>query len=114
MITLKSARSVQGHDFPNFEMLDMKIASALNKIIQSSYFRERVSVVEPRARTQDRFLWGRQMAFMIYEYFRVTGEHDTVLDYADLFALTLQNDDVQESDTRWDEILLSMNKNSNR
>ena len=33
---LKSSRSVYGKDFPNFEMLDAKIASALNKIIQNS------------------------------------------------------------------------------
>ena len=60
--------------------------------------------------TQDRFLRGRQIAFRIYEYFRVTGAHDTVLDYADLLTLTLSNDDVQEFDTRWDEYLLSMSK----
>ena len=30
---LKTSRSVYGKDFPNFEMLDAKIASALNKII---------------------------------------------------------------------------------
>ena len=48
---------------------------------------------------------------MIYEYFRVTGAHDTVLDYADVFSITLCNDDVQEFDTRWDEILLSICKN---
>ena len=30
---MKSWRSVCGKDFPNFEMLDTKIASALNKII---------------------------------------------------------------------------------
>ena len=45
---------------------------------------------------------------MIWDYFRVTGAHDTILDYADLFTITLRNDDVHESDTRWDEILLSM------
>ena len=39
-----------------------------------------------------------------------TGAHDAVLDYADLFSITLRNDDVQEFDTRWDEILLSMTK----
>ena len=44
---------------------------------------------------------------LIYESFRVTGVHDTVLDYADLFTLSLQNDDVQEFDTKWDEILCS-------
>ena len=27
-----------------------------------------------------------------------------------LFSITLRNDDVQEFDTRWDEILLSMSK----
>ena len=29
---------------------------------------------------------------------------------SDLFTITLRNDDVQEYDTRWDEILLSMTK----
>ena len=47
---------------------------------------------------------------MICDYFRVTGAHDTVLDYADLFSVDLRNDDVQELDTRWDDILLSMSK----
>ena len=53
------------------------------------------------------FLRGRQIAFMIYDYFRVTGAHDTVLDYADLFSIT-HHDSVQDFDTRWDEVLLSM------
>ena len=44
---------------------------------------------------------------MIYDYFRVT---DTVLEYADLFFITLLNDNVQDFDTSWDEILLSMTK----
>ena len=47
---------------------------------------------------------------MICDYFRVTGAHDTVLDYADLFSVTLRNDNVEEFHTRWDEILLSMTK----
>ena len=42
---------------------------------------------------------------MIYDFFWVTGAHDTVHDYADIFTITLRNDDVQEFDTRWDEIL---------
>ena len=47
---------------------------------------------------------------MIYDYLRVTGAHDTILDYADLLSIALRNDDVQEFDTRWDEIILSMTK----
>ena len=40
----------------------------------------------------------------------MTGAHDTVLDYVDFFSVTLRNDDVQEFDTRWDEVLLFMSK----
>ena len=91
-------------------MLDARIASALNKIIQDSYFKQKVSLEEQKAQKEDRILRGRQIAFMIYDYFRVTGAHDAVLDYADLFSITLRNDDVQEVDSRWDEVLLSMSK----
>ena len=47
---------------------------------------------------------------MIYDFFRVTGAHDTVSDYADLFSVTLRDGNIQEFDTRWDEVLLSMSK----
>ena len=107
---LKSSRSVSGQNFPNFEMLDTKIASALNKIIQNSQVKKKVSLVEQKAQKEDWFPRRRQIAFMIYDYFRVTGAHDTVSDYADLFSVILHDDNVQEFDTRWDEVLLAMSK----
>ena len=45
---------------------------------------------------------------MIYEYFGVTGIHDSVENYANLFTVVLRNDDIQEFDSDWDGILLSM------
>ena len=45
---------------------------------------------------------------MISEYLRETGTHEAVLDYSDLFRATLHGDYVQEFDTRWDEVLLSI------
>ena len=99
---LKSPRSIQGcTHFQNFEMLDARIASALNNIIQNSYFKKKVSLEEQKAQKEDRFLRGRQIAYMIYDYFRDSGAHDTDLDYADLFTITLRGDDVQDFDTRW-------------
>ena len=91
-------------------MLDAKIASALNKIIQNSQFKKKVSLEEQKAQKEDRYLRGRQIAFMIYDYFRVTGAHDALLDYADLFSVILHHDNIQELDTRWYEVLLSMSK----
>ena len=55
-------------------------------------------------------LRGRQIAYMFYEYFRVTGANDSVEKYADLFIIVLRNVDVQEFDSKWDEIFLTMTK----
>ena len=100
---LKSSRSVKGTQFPYFEMLDIKST-------QNSQFKKKVSLEEQKAQKEDRFLRGRQIAIIVYDYFRVTAAHDTVLDYADLFSVTLRDDNIQVFDTRWDEVLLSMTK----
>ena len=52
-----------------------------------------------KANKEDRFLRVRQIACLIYEYFRVTGANDSVENYADLFAVALRNDDIQEFDS---------------
>ena len=89
-------------------MLDAKIASALNKIIHNSQFKKKVRNRKPRKRTG--FYREDRSHSTIYDHFRVSGVHDTVLDYADLFSVTIRDDNVQEFDTRWDEFLLSMSK----
>ena len=95
---------------PNFEVLDAKIASALNRIIHNTKFKRKVSLEEQKAQKEDRLLRGRQIAYVIWEYFRVTGANDSVENYADLFTISLRNDDIQEFDSNWDGILLSMTK----
>ena len=95
---------------PNFEVFDARIASALNKIIHNSHFKRRISLEEQKAQKQDRFFRGRQIAYLIYDYFRVTGIQDSVENYADLLTISLRNDDVQEFDSKWDGILLSTTK----
>ena len=65
---------------------------------------------EQKAQKEDRFLRGRQIAYLICEYFPVTGANDSVENYADLFTIVLRNDDIQECDSKWDGILLSMTK----
>ena len=107
---LKSSRSVSGKKIPNFEMLDAKTASAQNKVINNSHFKKKVCLEEQKAQKDGRFPRGRQIALMIDDYFRVTGAHDTVLGHADVFSVTLRDDNEQEFDTRWDDFLLSMSK----
>ena len=69
-------------------MVEAKIASALNKIIQNSQFKKKVTIEEQRAQEEDRFLRGRHAE--------------------DLFSVTLPDDNIQEFDTRWDEVPLSL------
>ena len=107
---LRSSSSIRGVSMPNFEVLDARIASALNKIIHNSHFKRKISLEEEKAQKEDRFLRGRQIAYLIYEQFRVTGTDDSVENYTDLFTIVLRNDDIQEFDSKWDGILLSMTK----
>ena len=37
---------------------------------------------------------------MIYEFFRVTGTHEFILDFSDVVNATLRGDDIQGFDTR--------------
>ena len=92
---LKSSRSIRVTDGPDFEVLDARIASALNRIIQNTRFKKKVSLKEMKAQKEDRFLRGRQIACLINEYFRVAGANDSVQNYADLFTIVLRNDGIQ-------------------
>ena len=66
-------------DFPDFDMFDAMIASALKKLGDKHvHFRRRVSVEEQRVQKHDRFLRGRQIAYMIHEYVRATRAYETV------------------------------------
>ena len=94
---LKSSCSVRGMRMPDFEVLDAKI-------IYNTQFKRKVRLEEQKAQKQDCFLRGRQIAYLIYEYFRVTGANDSVEDYADLSTIALRNDDIQEYDSKWDGI----------
>ena len=67
---LRSSSSTRGISMPNFEVLDARIASALNKIIHNPQFKRRISLEEQKAQKEDRFLRGRQIAYLIYDHFR--------------------------------------------
>ena len=47
---------------------------------------------------------------MIYAYFRATGAYDAAQGLAELVRMTLQSDDVQDFDVRWDQALLSVSE----
>ena len=97
---LRSSSSIRGISMPNFEVLDAGIASALNKIIHNSHFKRKISLEEQKAQKEDRFLRGRQIAYLIYDHFGSLEPIDSVEKYTDLFTIALRNDDIQEFDSK--------------
>ena len=67
---LRFSSSARGIRMPDFEVLNAKIASALNRIIHNSHFKKKVTLEEQKAQKEDRFLRARQIAYLIYDYFR--------------------------------------------
>ena len=92
---------------PNFEVVDARIASALNKIIHNSQFKRRISLEEPKSRK-------RTVSFEVDRLpTRVIPGHWSQRfrrELCRLFTIVLRNNDIQEFDTKWDGILLSMTK----
>ena len=91
----------------DFGVLDARIASALNNIIHNSQFRRRVSLEEQKAQKEDgswktdrlldlRVLPGQRSQRFCRKLHRPT--------------ISVRNDDIQEFDSKWDGILLSMTK----
>ena len=76
----------------------------------STRFKKKVSLEEMNAHKEDRFLHGRQIAYLIHEYSRVTGANNSVKNFADLFTVVLRNDSIEEFDSKLDGILLSKTK----
>ena len=103
---LKSSCSVRRIRMPDFEVLDAKIASALNRIIHNTRFKRKVSLEEQKAQKEDRFLRGRQIAYLIYECFRGHWSQWFCENYADLFTIVLRNDDIQDFDSKCDGIFI--------
>ena len=51
---------------------------------------------------------GRQIAWVIYNNFKTSGENGAILDVRVLSKVQLKNDNVQAFDAKWDEVLSSV------
>ena len=105
---LTSSRCIKGTPGPDFELLDARIASALNKIIQKYPLQEKGQCggnESSQRRPVPSRMTDRLLDLRILPGHRC---NHSVESYADLFTVVLRNDDVQEFDSKWDEILLSM------
>ena len=103
---LMTSRSVTGRtDFPDYEMLDAMIASALKKLLTHGHFRKWVSVEEQRAQKYDRF--SRRATNCIYDLWALSGHGSLRSRTRSIRSIryTFIDKDVQDFDTRWHRAL---------
>ena len=92
---LNTPKSITCKDFLDYEELDMMMAAALKMSYdKQTHFRKKIQ-------KDNRFLRGRQIASLIYEYSRPAGSYDEIQRLSGLFGMKLDNDDIQDFDLRW-------------
>ena len=71
--------------------------------------REESSFIQ-KLHKKKRLLTGRQVACMIFEYFKFSDTDESVLDFDEILKVELKNDNVKSFDSRWDETIIAMKK----
>ena len=85
---LITPKQITGKNFLDYEELDSVVASALKRCYdKQTHFRKKISIEEQRAQKDNRFLRGRQIASLIYEYVRPTGSYDEIQGLLGLFGI---------------------------
>ena len=88
-------------DFPDHDMLDAMIVSALKKILDKHvHFQKRISGEERRSQKYDQFLRWRHIAYKIHEHFRASGAYEAVQHLSDFstHAFTMTKFKICESE----------------
>ena len=101
--------SFTGISKPDFENLDFKIASGLRKIL-TGHFKKQVTTAEGKGQSEKRSVTGRQTVWMIYDFYKISGDNGAIMDFSYLSTFQLKNDSVQAFETKWDEGFSAVNE----
>ena len=82
----RTSESILGNNLPRFETFDVKIANWLKKLVAANYCGKNELIEEQKAHNENRFIRGRLIAVMIYDFLRITGTGDSIWDFSDLMG----------------------------
>ena len=107
---LKSSRSVYGKEFP--KLRDAGREDCLCSEQDHLQFPVQEEGQSRRAESPERGPVSTRKTDRLYDLRLLSSDFadDTVSGYADIFSVALHDDNIQEFDSKWDEVLLSMSK----
>ena len=92
-----------------YETLNAKIAAGSSDVLHGE-FQRKINVMEERAAIKGEMINGRQIAWMIYDHFKLTAQDGAILNFTDLQSVTLKGDNVAQFMNNWEMTLSGMNK----
>ena len=100
--TAKSWQELEDGDDDEFETLNAKIGAGLTDIIPtSSDFARDILNLEERLAKEGKMLNGRQLAWLMYENFRVSEVEGSLLELDDFMQISLVGDNLFKFDADW-------------
>ena len=87
-----------------FATLDAKLLSALTNIITGDFARKVDTFKETEA-TAGRIVRGRQVLFMLHDYFSTNIKHGATYALQDLFSVQLRGENLKSFISNWDQVL---------
>ena len=100
-------------DSASFVRLDAMLLTALMECIPGDTHLLRQEIKEAKTaqrQTHERNITGRQVLFMVYQFFAMSAKVRNMTDIARLHKVTLQNGDIQQFVCKWDEVISLMRK----
>ena len=98
-------------DSASFVRLDAMLLTALMECIpgDTHLLRQEIKTAKPAQRqTHERNITGRQVLYMVHQFFAMSEKDKNMTDTARLHGVTFQNGDIQQY--KWDEVLSLMLK----
>ena len=92
-----------------FESLSAKVAAGLSDIFQGDLERQ-VAVIEARLEQEGKLLNGRQMAWLMYNHFRIHKVDKGIAEFEDFLYLELKGDNLAKFWHEWEMLYLAAEK----
>ena len=92
-----------------FTTLDAKLLSALTNILTGDFARKVDTYKETEA-TNHRYVRGRQVLFMMHEYFSTNIKHGATYSLQDLFSVKMKGENLRGFISNWDQVMAGIPK----
>ena len=94
-------------DSGEFGVLDCKLAAAFGRILNGEIGRQ-VNLAEEKAAKHGHMLKGRQIAYMVMDYFKITAQEGAILELDDLVSLQLHSNNLKKFTHEWESTLIGL------